>query len=272
MKLQCDYCGNTYEDTQENCPFCGARNPSHQNSGEPKTIEELKEWYKARNLPDPEVTRFFIGVDYKKPKAFGIYKDENGDFVVYKNKGNGERAVRYKGDDEEYAVSELYQKLKDEIVHQKSNNGDFSNSRAARRAAAEERSNRTLNITAIAFFVFVFIGIAGMILDFTKGWHNGYYSYDDTVYYVYDDNWYYYDDYSNWQTVSKYDAIPQEIASNYDDYFLSKSWNSSISATDWDNTSFYDEVHSSDYDSDSDYNWDSNDSWDSGGTDWDSDW
>ena len=85
MKIQCDYCGNTYEDTLEKCPSCGAPNPSHQNTGKPKTIEELKDWYKRRNLPDPEVTRFFIGVDYKKPKAFGIYKDEaTGDFIVYK--------------------------------------------------------------------------------------------------------------------------------------------------------------------------------------------
>ena len=42
MKIQCDYCGNTYEDTQEKCPNCGAPNPSHQNTGKPKTIEELK--------------------------------------------------------------------------------------------------------------------------------------------------------------------------------------------------------------------------------------
>ena len=120
MKIQCDYCGNTYEDTLEKCPDCGAPNPSHQNTGKPKTIEELKDWYKKRNLPDPEVTRFFIGVDYKNPKAFGIYKDDStGDFIVYKNKADGSRAVRYQGKDEQYAVNELYQRLKDEIVHQK---------------------------------------------------------------------------------------------------------------------------------------------------------
>ena len=58
--------------------------------------------------------RFFIGINYKKPKAFGIYQD--GDqFIVYKNKANGERAIRYQGTDETYAVNELYLKLKSEI-------------------------------------------------------------------------------------------------------------------------------------------------------------
>ena len=122
MKIKCDYCGNTYEDTLHQCPDCGAPNPSHKNEKGPKTIEELQQWYKNRNLPAPEVTRFFIGVDYKEPRAFGIYKDDNGDFIVYKNKGDGSRAVRYQGKDEEYAVNELYQRLKDEIVHQKANN------------------------------------------------------------------------------------------------------------------------------------------------------
>ena len=54
---------------------------------------------------------FFIGKDIKEPKAFGIYKNSAGDFVVYKNKSNGERVIRYQGTDEGYAVNELYQRL-----------------------------------------------------------------------------------------------------------------------------------------------------------------
>ena len=57
--------------------------------------------------------RFFVGEDFKEPKAFGIYQDGD-DFVVYKNKANGQRAVRYRGPDEAYAVSELFQKLLEE--------------------------------------------------------------------------------------------------------------------------------------------------------------
>lgn len=86
----------------------------------PKTIAELKEWYKSRNLPPENETRFFIGKDIGEPRAFGIYEDrDTGEFVVYKNKGNGERAIRYRGWDEAYAVNELYLKLKSEIVNQK---------------------------------------------------------------------------------------------------------------------------------------------------------
>ena len=69
-----------------------------------------------------EVTRFFIGKNIKEPKAFGIYQDENGDYVVYKNKSVGERAIRYQGADEAYAVNDRYQKLKSEIANQKSRN------------------------------------------------------------------------------------------------------------------------------------------------------
>ena len=63
--------------------------------------------------------RFFIGVDYKKPKAFGIYQDGDGNFVVYKNKADGSRAIRYKGTDEAYAVHELYLKMQSEVQKQK---------------------------------------------------------------------------------------------------------------------------------------------------------
>ena len=62
-----------------------------------------------------------IGKNIKEPKAFGIYKDGRN-FIVYKNKANGQRAVRYKGTDEAYAVNELYMRLKEEILNQKSNN------------------------------------------------------------------------------------------------------------------------------------------------------
>lgn len=89
--------------------------------GVPQTIEELKAWYTAHNLPPEEVTRFFIGKDYKEPKVFGIYQDGER-FIVYKNKADGSRAIRYEGGDEAYAVNELYLKLKEEIARQKAQN------------------------------------------------------------------------------------------------------------------------------------------------------
>ena len=122
MKIICDYCGSIIDENNEICPNCGGTlDGVHRFADEqPRTIAELKEWYIARNLPSEEVTRFFIGKDIREPRAFGIYQDEFGDFVVYKNKSNGERAVRYQGTDEAYAVNELYQKLKGEIADRKS--------------------------------------------------------------------------------------------------------------------------------------------------------
>lgn len=123
MQIKCEYCGSMIEETADKCPFCGATNTAVKRTADktPKTIAELQQWYQDRHLPPYETTRFFIGINYKKPKAFGIYQD--GDqFIVYKNKANGERAIRYQGTDEAYAVNELYLKLKSEILNQKANN------------------------------------------------------------------------------------------------------------------------------------------------------
>ncbi len=121
MKIRCEYCGQMFNDTLEKCPNCGAPNEAvvRKSGNQPLTIEELQKWYRDHGLPSYETTRFFIGINYKQPRAFGIYKKANGDCVVYKNKDNGERAIRYEGSDEAYAVNEIYQRLKQEIIQQK---------------------------------------------------------------------------------------------------------------------------------------------------------
>lgn len=123
MQIKCDYCGKYINDTDIACPCCGAQNDhlKRATNDTPKTIAQLQQWYIDRNLPPEKVTRFFIGKNYPYPKAFGIY-EENGRFIVYKNKANGQRAIRYEGRDEAYAVNELYLKLKEEILNQKANN------------------------------------------------------------------------------------------------------------------------------------------------------
>ena len=85
---------------------------------QPRTIAELEQWYRDRNLPPYETTRFFIGINYTGKRAFGIYQ-EGDTFVVYKNKDDGSRAIRYRGPDEAYAVNELFLKLKSEIMARK---------------------------------------------------------------------------------------------------------------------------------------------------------
>ena len=115
---KCEYCGSTVRSDQQQCPNCGATNPLYvvdtpRTIFRPKTIEELQEYCAERGMPLLRM-RFFIGQDYKRPKAFGIFKDADGKVTVYKNKANGERAIRYSGYDEETAVQELFAKLLDE--------------------------------------------------------------------------------------------------------------------------------------------------------------
>ena len=120
MEVKCEYCGSLIPDDAAVCPNCGAPNANMNRAAAstPRTIAELEQWYKDRGLPPYETTRFFIGINCKEPKAFGIYQD--GDkFIVYKNKADGTRSVRYKGTDEDYAVNELFLKLKSEILNQK---------------------------------------------------------------------------------------------------------------------------------------------------------
>lgn len=127
MQIKCEYCENLIEDTVAQCPHCGAPNPNMNRSasGIPKTIDELLAYCSAKNI-EPNKYRFFIGEDYKEPKAYGIFKADDGNFIVYKNKADGSRAVRYRGTDEAYAVNEIYQKLRQEFLDLRQRTGQPS--------------------------------------------------------------------------------------------------------------------------------------------------
>ena len=268
MKIKCEYCKAYINDYDEKCPNCGAPNEHlvRKAKGSPKTIEELKEWYKQKNLPPEETTRFFIGTDYKKPRAFGIYKDEEtGNFVVYKNKDNGQRAIRYEGKDEAYAVNELYLKLKEEIVNQKTRN---LNRKQASKYSGSQRKRR-MTLSEIIIIISIIILMSGLFFFAVKGSRSrGYYNYDDTYYYYQGGDWYIYN--SGWERASD---VPDELEDNSKDYYSSYSYDSNYGTSDFSETSYYYEPSSSSSDDwDSGSSWDSSDSWDSGGTDWGSDW
>ena len=263
MQVKCNYCGALIEETSETCPKCGAPlSGSHRTAKEqPKTIAELQEWYVAHHLPPEEITRFFIGKNITEPKAFGIYRDGNGDFVVYKNKSTGERAIRYKGADEQYAVNELYQRLKAEIADQKGNRPS-----SQQPVVDNTKKKKKKKGCLIAIIILCVIGILGAIFDKTPP--NGYYHYNGAQYYHQGSSWYYYDkEKDDWFPsteeidIDKKNAKDFQTDQHYGKDFESSSWYDSGS-------------HSDDNDSwDSDSDWDSgSDSWDSGGTDWDSDW
>ncbi|MBR1629979.1 MAG: zinc ribbon domain-containing protein [Lachnospiraceae bacterium] len=270
MKVKCDYCRQLIDEGEKNCPFCGASMPTSNRvaSKQPKSIEELRQWYVDHNLPPEKTTRFFIGKNIKEPKAFGIYKDNTGDFVVYKNKSDGKREIRYQGVDEEYAVNELYQRLKAEIADQKRNNN----------AKKESPADKALGclLTPIVFLfspigmtALAWIGLV-LILLFDHSPSSGYYRYQGNDYYYQGSSWYVYnamaDDWERAANGSELDEIINDDTD--DDYRVYDHYGKRFEDSTWYDTGDSDD----DDDWDSDSTWDSGDSWDSDSTDWDSDW
>ena len=189
-RVKCNYCGSYIDDSLTNCPQCGAVNEHMIRFADktPKTIEELKEWYRERNLPPEETTRFFIGKDISSPRAFGIY-EKDGKYTVYKNKSDGTRAIRYEGRDEAYAVNEIYMKLKEEILNQKNRNlTRTSGSRAGTSSYQKYSKNKILGLlfSKVGRTVIIFIIISLLSVVFAeKPLKTGYYTkgLDDAVYY-----------------------------------------------------------------------------------------
>lgn len=283
MQVKCEYCGAYISDSDEFCNQCGAVNPNYNRStdGTPKTIPELKAWYRSKNLPPENVTRFFIGTNCTEARAIGIY-EENGEYIVYKNKNDGTRAVRYKGKDEAYAVNEIYLKLKSEILNQKAHNinNQKNNDGSKNKSSFSDKVNMLLGsllIVGVAIMVVLTIvsfvqGVIGTIKDIPYA--GNYYEYDDGVYYCesyVDDDWYLYDyDNRDYLPVS----IPSEMYADIQNYKFSEGdeWFDSIERfEDTEMGQYVESLHESS-DSDSDYDWDSDDSWDSDYSDWDSDW
>ena len=225
----------------------------------PKTIEELKAYCAAKGMP-LEKMRFFIDQDYTQPKAFGIYRD--GDqYVVYKNKADGSRAVRYHGPDEAYAVNELFQKLLSECH----NRGIYPEGKQ-QFTEVQRKAKRKVRLYAIAFVaIIVMIVIAVSAVVLLEHRHDGYYRRggDAGYYYRYGGSWYYDDGYYDWVAVDDFPYV------DYEDYYLGNDYNSSWTVDDFKGSSTWDRIQeeSRSSSSSSDY-----DSWDSGGTDWDSDW
>ncbi len=236
MKITCPYCKGLFNDTLEKCPNCGAPNAGvvRKSGGQPITIEELKAWYASKGLPPYETTRFFIGEDYKKPRAFGIYQDEkSGEFVVYKNKDSGARAVRYRGTDEAYAVNELYQRLKQEIIQQKRANIESRNNAWNQKRVPKRPSSCLLSAIIVGGLplFFLLLGVISLFVqDLPK---DGYYLYDKTLYYHYDhiqpddhSDWFWYDAADGWSGPQKEAAVPEALRKNKQakSHFLSKEF------------------------------------------------
>ena len=255
----CAYCGTALGPGDEICPSCGAPNPHHVPGGEagtrkPRTIEELRAFCESKGMP-LEKMRFFIGMNELSPRAFGIYR-EGDRFIVYKNKSDGSRAVRYDGPDEAYAVNELYLKLLEE--HRLRQNGGSGGTRSS---GARRRPNRRSTAIIIAVVVlYLLLQFAVKRIGHRK---DGYYSTGDNLYYRYGSSWYMDSGYDDWVET---DSFPMD---NYGSYYVGDDYNDSWDGSDFKESDAWDSLQ----DSGSDSDWDTDyDSWDSGDTDWDSDW
>lgn len=274
----CEACGKPIPDDAAVCPYCGAEQQRDiRLTRIPETIEELRDFCAAHQMPLQKM-RFFIGEDYRGAKAFGIYKDEAGNCVVYKNKADGSRAVRYEGPDEKHAVRELYEKLKSETELRRGAPALGAASRSGGEASDKPMKPWELFVGAIFALWKPILIVIAVVLVVRWTIHTpdkGYYRYKDDTYYYQDHEWYYYNPaLDTWDFA--YD-VPELLDKNYDDYYESEEYRSDYGAEDFSRTTYYREDRS--YDSDSsydDYDWDSGsdswDSWDSGSTDWDSDW
>lgn len=297
---KCEYCGSTVRSDQEKCPNCDAPNPlfvvdKPEFVHNPKTIAELQEFCAERGMPLLRM-RFFIGEDTKERKAFGIYRDRDGQFVVYKNKADGTRFIRYRGTDEQDAVREIYKKLLEEC-HKR---GIYPENDGAGAPPVSERmykstGNKSLlgsifgllgrsRLARKALIAIIIIIILAIIGAFNR---DGYYQYGSSIGYKASDDWYEYDYYYNdWVPASS--GFLDAIEDSYDDYYVGNSWssvndyNSSYdygSAWAFEDSDYYSDWNDNSWSSwdssdlwDSWDSWDSYDSWDFGGSDWDSDW
>ena len=308
-KKTCPACGAPVSPGDDFCRYCGAVLPRNQAAAQtavqtaaaaqseqpkrrvqtPQTIEELLAFCERHELPLAKM-RFFIGLDYPGAKAYGIFRDKNGDFVVYKNKADGSRAVRYRGPDEAYAVNELFQKLKEEAASQRarkagaktagypassaheSNPYNYSGGTTSLPRQSKRKTNKLL-IVLIAAAAAITIGRTAAAINHTQQPSAGYYHYNGNYYYYQNDDWYLYNDFGGWYPIY---TIDDELTSNSEEYYTSYSYSDDYGVDSFADSSYYDYSSGSSY-SDSgsswSWDWDDDDSWDSSDDwDWDSDW
>ena len=226
----------------------------------PRTIEQLQDFCAYNEMP-LERMRFFVGEDYRQARAFGIYRD--GDrFVVYKNRSDGSRAVRYDGPDEARAVGELYDKLLDEC-HQRDIWPDGKPVNFEKNRKAEKR-----RLVAIAVVGALLAGTLGFLFfkwQAKQHANDGYYRFNDTgIYYCYGGDWYYNDGYNDWEPT--YNG-PYNDYEDRSGYYIGDTYDRGWGYSDFEDSRVWQQIQEESRTSSRDY-----DGWDSNDTNWDSDW
>ena len=268
------------------------------------SLQEYRDFVQQHNIP-LDTIRFALGEDKgHEPRWFYIYKDRfTGEWVVAKNKSDGSTAERYRGNDEAKACQILFDKMQEEFdkrqpkksstaINQSSpNTAGKRNVKKLRKSLFMGLLSSNLTIYLIIFLI-LFIYSKFFYEEPPKRPGQGYYkfqhTYDDglevdDLYYYLDDSWYYYDDeYDDWYVDSDFDYDYDYV----DDYFVGSYYSSLDGNYDGDASDFWDTSYYQNYvenrynnsgnDSydDDDDSWDSYDwdDWDSNDSDWDSDW
>lgn len=216
------------------------------------SVEELLQRAAERGMP-LETMRFFIGENRQEPRCFGIYHDDEADrWIVYKNKADGSRAIRYAGPDEAYAAQEIWAKINSEIELRRAKAGP----------TPKKQTSGLQKALSTGLIVICLAGAAFGLYRAIKSPRRGYYRVDDDIYYYQNNYWYLFDDYADDWTI--YDT--PEGDEWYQDAYYGEDYPFEDSRDDFSNSGYYQEP--SDSSSDSSVF----DSWDSSDTDWSSDW
>lgn len=140
MERVCEYCGKSYNEKRKRCPHCGTPNRAVDRDC-PKTVEGLRNYCKNHDV-DPHSLHFHIGSDYRGARAYGIYRDTDGKFVVYKNHRDKRRTELFRDADEGAAVAVLYAKLQrarfGRRKHRRHREGNLAHATSGGRTAARK--------------------------------------------------------------------------------------------------------------------------------------
>ena len=223
------------------------------------TLSDLETFFFEKNIPQEKI-RFFVNENRKDRKCFGIYQDiDTGKYIVYKNKADGSRFVRYEGDDETKAVSIFFAKLKEEMSIRDGKRDTYTTKTLSKKKQNKLAVIPIVSVSLIIVAVFTMISLASIFSP-----KKGYYYQNDNWYYYSNHNWYSYNEYyDDWDYY-----YGDDISS---DYFYDTQWEQDMGITDFEDSYYYYYEYESYY-SDSDYDSYDYDSWDSSDTDWDSDW
>ena len=273
---RCAYCGAVLSTQDRNCPNCGAPNPHYlpdtavaspgADPNRPRTVSELQAYCASRGMP-LERMRFFIGVDYRRPRAFGIYRD-GSDFVVYKNKADGSRAIRYRGPDEAFAVGELYDKLMAEHTqraHLRMTRFSYTSSTRGGPIVTRGASGFLRELFLRLRFPILFLAVLLLASNITGRIHHrndGYYRVGEDLYYRYGSSWFADTLTEGWYEVADFPY------SDYQESYQGDAYDATWGGASFTDSQIWEELTNSDGDGCSyDYN-----GWDAGDTNWDSDW